>query len=113
MRGNADRYVAGGNEGGTGHLVPGAAHARRADAPGGWPESVELDVDGIGRVLFCHAAPSGDEDGLTEATAEAVAAPMLAGVEADLVVCGHTHHQFERTIAGVRIVNAGSVGLPQ
>ena len=37
---------------------------------------------------------------------------MLAGVEADLVVCGHTHHQFERTIAGVRIVNAGSVGLP-
>ena len=33
VRGNADRHVAGGNEAGTGHLVPGAAHARRADAP--------------------------------------------------------------------------------
>ena len=29
-----------------------------------------------------------------------------------LVVCGHTHMQFDRTIGGVRVVNAGSVGMP-
>jgi predicted phosphodiesterase len=28
------------------------------------------------------------------------------------VVCGHTHMQFDRTVAGVRVVNAGSVGMP-
>ena len=26
--------------------------------------------------------------------------------------CGHTHMQFERTIAGKRVVNSGSVGMP-
>ena len=37
---------------------------------------------------------------------------MLRGVEADVVVCGHTHMQFDRTVDGTRVVNAGSVGLP-
>ena len=25
---------------------------------------------------------------------------------------GHTHHQFERSVGDVRVVNAGSVGMP-
>jgi predicted phosphodiesterase len=37
---------------------------------------------------------------------------VLADVDADVVVCGHTHVQFERTIAGKRVINAGSVGSP-
>jgi diadenosine tetraphosphatase ApaH/serine/threonine PP2A family protein phosphatase len=28
------------------------------------------------------------------------------------VVCGHTHMQFDRTVGTVRVVNAGSVGMP-
>ena len=31
---------------------------------------------------------------------------------AALVVCGHTHMQFDRTVGTTRIVNAGSVGMP-
>jgi diadenosine tetraphosphatase ApaH/serine/threonine PP2A family protein phosphatase len=31
---------------------------------------------------------------------------------AEVVVCGHTHMQFDRTIAGIRVLNAGSVGMP-
>jgi diadenosine tetraphosphatase ApaH/serine/threonine PP2A family protein phosphatase len=27
-------------------------------------------------------------------------------------VIGHTHHQFDRTIGGLRVINAGSVGMP-
>ena len=38
-------------------------------------------------------------------------APCFAGVDAELVVCGHTHVQFDREVAGVRVVNAGSVGM--
>lgn len=37
---------------------------------------------------------------------------MLAGVEEELVVCGHTHHQFARAVLGRRLLNAGSVGMP-
>src|SRR5207244_8185218 len=35
-----------------------------------------------------------------------------AGLDGPLVVCGHTHMQFDRTIGKVRVVNAGSVGMP-
>src|SRR6185436_13016266 len=31
---------------------------------------------------------------------------------AAMVVCGHTHMQFDRTVGRTRIVNAGSVGMP-
>lgn len=37
---------------------------------------------------------------------------MLVGVRQRVVVCGHTHMQFDRTVDGIRIVNAGSVGMP-
>src|SRR5262249_8498307 len=30
----------------------------------------------------------------------------------NLVVCGHTHMQFDRRVGGTRVVNAGSVGMP-
>jgi diadenosine tetraphosphatase ApaH/serine/threonine PP2A family protein phosphatase len=37
---------------------------------------------------------------------------LIDGVEEPLIVCGHTHRQFDRTVGGRRVVNAGSVGLP-
>ena len=37
---------------------------------------------------------------------------MFDGLGVSLVVCGHTHMQFDRTIGGTRVVNAGSVGMP-
>ena len=37
---------------------------------------------------------------------------MLAGVSESVVVCGHTHDQFDRVVGDTRVVNAGSVGLP-
>jgi putative phosphoesterase len=66
----------------------------------------------IGRVLYCHATPRNDVDVFTERTPEERVAPIFAGVDADVVVCGHTHMQFDRTIAGKRVVNSGSVGMP-
>jgi predicted phosphodiesterase len=39
-------------------------------------------------------------------------AEMLAGVGEPVVVCGHTHAQFDRVVGATRVVNAGSVGLP-
>lgn len=31
---------------------------------------------------------------------------------ASVVVCGHTHMQFDRMVGRTRVVNAGSVGMP-
>jgi len=66
----------------------------------------------IDRVLYCHATPRNDMDIFTELTPEERIAFLFEHVDADVVVCGHTHMQFERTIAGKRVINSGSVGLP-
>jgi putative phosphoesterase len=65
----------------------------------------------IGDVLYCHASPRNDLDIFTERTPEERLAPLFDGLDVSTVVCGHTHTQFERTVAGVRVVNAGSVGM--
>ena len=65
----------------------------------------------IGRVLYCHASPRNDMDIFTEETPEERIAFLFEDVDADVVVCGHSHTQFERVVAGRRVVNAGSVGI--
>jgi predicted phosphodiesterase len=75
------------------------------------PDTAQLDVEGIGRVLFCHGSPRSDEEMILRTTPEEWLRDMLTAVEADVVVCGHTHMQFERVVNGIRVVNAGSVGL--
>jgi putative phosphoesterase len=77
-----------------------------------WPETLRLDIPGLGEVLFCHATPRNDVDVFTRLTPEGPLRPLFAGVGASVVVCGHTHMQFDRTVGGVRVVNAGSVGMP-
>jgi putative phosphoesterase len=70
------------------------------------------DVEGIGSVLFCHASPRNDTDIFFVETPDARVRALMTGVEADLVVCGHTHMQFDRSLDGLRIVNPGSAGMP-
>jgi predicted phosphodiesterase len=78
----------------------------------GWPESVRIEIDGLGEVLFCHATPRDDTEIVTRRTTDERLAEILAAANAPLVVCGHTHMQFDRTVGEVRLVNAGSVGMP-
>ncbi len=68
-------------------------------------------VDGIGRVLFCHATPRNDVDVMTKETALDRMRVHLSGVDASMVVCGHTHMQFDRMVDHIRVVNVGSVGM--
>lgn len=75
------------------------------------PETLSLDVDGLGPTLFCHGSPRSDRDRITVGTADQKVLPMLAGVAEGVVVCGHTHAQFDRPFGDHRVVNAGSVGL--
>jgi putative phosphoesterase len=70
----------------------------------GWPLTVELD-----EVLYCHASPQDDmRPILTDASPPERFDAALEGVDARLIVAGHTHMQFRRD----RWFNAGSVGWP-
>jgi len=77
-----------------------------------WPATCRLSVPPIGEALFCHATPRSDTEIFTRLTPEERLVPLFEGVDVPLVVCGHTHMQFERTIGKTSIVNAGSVGMP-
>jgi putative phosphoesterase len=77
-----------------------------------WPLTLRLHVRGIGDVLFCHATPRNDTDIFVKTTADATLLPIFDPLSVQLVVCGHTHMQFDRTVGRTRIVNAGSVGMP-
>jgi putative phosphoesterase len=66
----------------------------------------------LGDVLYCHASPRNDLDIFTERTPEDRISFLFDGLDAATVVCGHTHTQYERTVGSVRVVNAGSVGMP-
>ena len=77
-----------------------------------WPPTVTLEVDGLGRTLFCHGTPRSDLEAITVITAEERLREILSEVSERTVVCGHTHHQFDRRIDDTRVVNAGSIGMP-
>jgi hypothetical protein len=49
---------------------------------------------------------------ITRATPDERFAPMVESVAEAVIVCGHTHQQFDRRLAGRRVINAGAVGMP-
>jgi diadenosine tetraphosphatase ApaH/serine/threonine PP2A family protein phosphatase len=71
-----------------------------------------VEIEGLGAVRFCHGSPRSDEELVTPATPEPRMRALLEGVPEKVLVSAHTHIQFDRTIAGVRSVNPGSVGMP-
>jgi diadenosine tetraphosphatase ApaH/serine/threonine PP2A family protein phosphatase len=76
------------------------------------PALVRLEVGALGEVLFCHGTPRSDEERITVFTPQPRLAAVLGPAQASLVVCGHTHRQFDMSAGGARLVNAGSVGRP-
>jgi predicted phosphodiesterase len=78
----------------------------------GWPMTLRVELPGLGAVLFCHATPRNEDECFTRLTAEERLLPIFDAASAAVVVCGHTHMQFDRRIGKTRVVNAGSVGMP-
>jgi putative phosphoesterase len=122
IHGNGDREVLTRLRGSDPDTMPEAVratlrwNARQLDADharvlASWPQTLRLTVDGLGDVLVCHATPRNDVDIFTRVTPEDLVLPAFAGVDAQAVVCGHTHMPFDRRIGPYRVVNAGSVGM--
>lgn len=71
-----------------------------------WPLAVELDG-----VLYCHATPTDVLPRLSARSTEERVRSLFPGITG-VVVVGHTHHQFDLRFGDLRVVNAGSVGIP-
>jgi predicted phosphodiesterase len=78
----------------------------------GWPKTLRIEIPGLGQVMFCHATPRCEIECFTRLTPEDRLLPVFGEPDVSLVVCGHTHMQFDRMVGNVRVVNAGSVGMP-
>jgi putative phosphoesterase len=76
------------------------------------PSRLEMDVPGYGRVVAVHATPADDEAVILPGTPDDQTRPHLSGLDARLLLYGHTHRPMDRIVDGVRLVNDGSVGLP-
>jgi predicted phosphodiesterase len=121
--GNGDRESVAANRGTMSSMIPPFFRAamewngrqlsggdeQRIDA---WPLIERITVDGIGDVVFCHATTRNDTEVFTSATAAAKLAPIFDPLDAPMLVCGHTHMQFDRQVGRTRVINAGSVGMP-
>ena len=122
LRGNGDRWLVEMRAGRFRHPDPATddlirwAAGRLSDAHlarlAALPLSATLDVAGLGRVAVLHATGRGDDEMLLVDSAVAQARAAFAGVDAGLVVVGHSHMPFDRLFDRRRVVNAGSVGLP-
>jgi predicted phosphodiesterase len=77
-----------------------------------WPKTISLEIENLGNILFCHATPRNENEIFTRLTTEDKLLPIFEKLNETIVVCGHTHMQFDRKIGNVRVINAGSVGMP-
>ena len=121
VRGNADRGVVDAFDGKPKAEMPGPfaewcakqITSEQRDFLASFETTVTMDdVDEVGRVLFCHGSPRSDIEIMTAETSIDRMHVFMTGLDVDLVVCGHTHMQFDREVDSIRVINAGSVGMP-
>lgn len=78
----------------------------------GWAKDVTIKSNTLGTLFFCHGTPRSDVEIFTKITPDKTLEQIFETVNASVVVCGHTHIPFDRVLKNIRIVNAGSVGMP-
>ncbi|MEU9336547.1 metallophosphoesterase family protein [Streptomyces sp. NPDC048290] len=98
-------------------IAPWAAAQLREDhldLLGSLPRSLSLTLNGLGKVLFCHATPRDDEEVVLVDSRLDRWQEVFDGLDTDIgtVVCGHTHMPFVRLAHGRLVINPGSVGMP-
>jgi putative phosphoesterase len=77
------------------------------------PQHIPLTLGEL-RVVLVHGSPRRVNEYLYEDRPESSLERLLDMVEADVLVCGHTHIPYHRVLpSGRHVVNAGSVGKPK
>ena len=78
----------------------------------GLAPQIRFEADGH-RFLLVHGSPRKMNEYLYEDKPDATFARIAADAHADVIVCGHTHRPYDKTVAGTRFVNDGSAGKPK
>ena len=65
------------------------------------------------RVLCVHGSPRRLNEYLFEDRPERSLARMFADLEADAILCGHTHLPYHRLVGAVHLINTGTAGRPR
>ncbi len=73
---------------------------------------IRFEADGK-RYLLVHGSPRRMNEYLYEDKPDETFARIAAGADADVIVCGHTHRPYDKTVAATRFVNDGSAGKPK
>jgi putative phosphoesterase len=76
-------------------------------------DTISLQLGDL-KVVLVHGSPRKINEYLYEDRPEASLERLLDMVEADVLVCGHTHLPYHRVLgSGRHVINAGSVGKPK
>jgi putative phosphoesterase len=76
-----------------------------------FPSKVFLEVAGK-KLLMVHGSPKSIEEHVYHDTPVKVLEDFAVDTNADLIIVGHSHEQFERKVNNTTFVNPGSVGRP-
>lgn len=80
------------------------------------PKERRFKVDGK-RVLLCHGSPRSNTEYLFEYRSDGYLRQFTSGgrmnAKAEVILFGHTHVPYSRTVNDVHFVNTGSVGRPK
>ena len=107
VQGNCEREMLSGREG----PITGWPSTRLEGEDREFLSEFELTVV-LDDVCSCHATPHDDEPFVTVITPPEAARETIGETEQPTVVIGHTHSQFDWQLGDLRLVNAGSVGMP-
>jgi predicted phosphodiesterase len=77
------------------------------------PSQIPVNL-GEFNVLLVHGSPRKINEYLYENRSDASLQRIMDGIEASVLVCGHTHLPYHKVLSdGQQIINAGSVGKPK
>lgn len=76
------------------------------------PSEVRFEADGK-RYLLVHGSPRRFNEYLYEDKPDATFARIAEGANADVIICGHIHRPYDKTVGTFRFINDGSVGKPK
>jgi predicted phosphodiesterase len=79
---------------------------------GAWPDTLNLRFWDAPPALVCHGTPQSPWGPIYSTLTDEEIERLLSNVEADFVICGHTHLPMDRQSRKWRIFNPGSVGVP-
>jgi putative phosphoesterase len=65
------------------------------------------------KVLLTHGGPAAVDEAIGPDTPTERLVELASMVDTDMILCGHTHVQFHKTVEEVTFINPGSVGRPE